>query len=679
MSLRTAISEPHKPFVRSVGWLASLLALALVPPAGAQPAGTAFTFQGRLTDGGTPSDGPFDFRFIVYTAPVGGSQVGPTVLSDDLLVVSGLFTVSLDFGAAAFVGDARFLEIAVRPGASTGAYSVFGSRQELKPAPQSVFSQTAPWAGVTGKPAGFADNVDNDLLGTTTCAAGQLMKWNGASWACAPDVDTFTTYSATNGLTLSANTIQPVYGGNGTALLLAHSDHNHFGQSWTSSGPSGLAITNSSGMAFVGQSSVNTPGIFGSALSTSGFNANGVWGETSSSAAVVSLTVHFDRRDHVWRPRGPQPTSGAGVQGESNASSGAGYGVVGFSGSTSGRGVFGWVTATTGLAVGVWGESRSSNGQGVRGTAIATTGPTVGVSGVASSTQGQGVLGQATSIFGQTYGVFGQTASSAGTGVFGVATSTAGAALGMWAQANGIDGSGVYGSASGSGSSVGVRGRSFGTASAASGVIGELTNTTGTGAAVLGIQGVSATAYAAVFSGRVAVTGTLSKGGGSFKIDHPLDPENRYLYHSFVESPDMMNVYNGNVVTDADGLAVVTLPEWFEALNRDFRYQLTIVDDADAPGFVQVKVARKIAANRFTIRASAPGVEVSWQVTGIRKDPFAEKYRIPVEEDKPEGERGTYLHPDAWGVPLERGYDQRRGALRPKPPEPPRTDESSGS
>jgi hypothetical protein len=80
-----------------------------------------------------------------------------------------------------------------------------------------------------------------------------------------------------------------------------------------------------------------------------------------------------------------------------------------------------------------------------------------------------------------------------------------------------------------------------------------------------------------VIESDLQVTGNLSKGGGSFKIDHPLDPANKYLYHSFVESPDMMNVYNGNIMTDRRGLAVVILPNYFEALNRDFRYQLTVI------------------------------------------------------------------------------------------------------
>jgi hypothetical protein len=178
-------------------------------------------------------------------------------------------------------------------------------------------------------------------------------------------------------------------------------------------------------------------------------------------------------------------------------------------------------------------------------------------------------------------------------------------------------------------------------------------------------QTLSTAGYAGFFVGRVNVTGTLSKGGGSFKIDHPLDPENKYLYHSFVESPDMMNIYNGNVTTDAEGFATVTLPEWFEALNRDFRYQLTVIGR-----FAQAIVAREVEDNRFTIQTSVPGVKVSWQVTGIRHDAFAEKHRIPVEEDKAPDERGTYLYPTEQGRSPELGLDYRRGPRPDRAPPP---------
>jgi hypothetical protein len=164
----------------------------------------------------------------------------------------------------------------------------------------------------------------------------------------------------------------------------------------------------------------------------------------------------------------------------------------------------------------------------------------------------------------------------------------------------------------------------------------------GAGGATAGLAG--------EFLGDVEISGNLSKGGGSFKIDHPLDPENKYLYHSFVESPDMKNIYDGNVTTDENGEAAVQLPDWFEALNKDFRYQLTVVGT-----FAQAIVAQKVKGNRFIIKTSAPGVEVSWQVTGIRKDAYAEKHRIPVEVNKADSDRGYYLHPEAFNQPEDRG------------------------
>ena len=150
-------------------------------------------------------------------------------------------------------------------------------------------------------------------------------------------------------------------------------------------------------------------------------------------------------------------------------------------------------------------------------------------------------------------------------------------------------------------------------------------------------------------SGNLFVSGTVSKGGGSFKIDHPLDPENKYLYHSFVESPDMMNVYNGNVVLDLSGEAIVVMDDYFGALNRDFRYQLTAIG---APG-PNLYIAEKLNDNTFKIAGGTEGSEVSWQVTGIRKDPYANAHRIPTEIEKEPFNKDRYLHPKAWAV--ERG------------------------
>ncbi len=195
------------------------------------------------------------------------------------------------------------------------------------------------------------------------------------------------------------------------------------------------------------------------------------------------------------------------------------------------------------------------------------------------------------------------------------------------------------------------------------GVYGEASS----GTSSIGVQGVSVNGFAGYFQGKVTilgnlnVTGTVSKGAGSFKIDHPLDPENKYLYHSFVESPDMMNIYNGNITTDANGDATVTMPEWFKALNAEFRYQLTVMGQ-----FAQAIVAEEMAGNQFKIKTSLPNVKVSWLVTGVRQDAFARKNRIPVEEAKPENERGTYLHADSFGQPAEKGLSHRQQEQRLK-------------
>ncbi|HMB93147.1 MAG TPA: hypothetical protein VKP65_20010 [Rhodothermales bacterium] len=264
---------------------------------------------------------------------------------------------------------------------------------------------------------------------------------------------------------------------------------------------------------------------------------------------------------------------------------------------------------------GVRGESTS--GVGIRGFSASGTGVLgssdsgFGVRG--SSTSGAGIQGSSDS----DYGVFG--ASNSGYGVYGTSASS----ISVFGEHN----NGNIGSLGSTG--FGAYGRHQGSNN-------------------WGALGTSS--YAGYFQGDVHITGTLSKGGGSFKIDHPLDPANKYLAHSFVESPDMMNVYNGNAMLDAAGEAIVELPAYFEALNRDFRYQLTAIG---APG-PNLYIAEKISGNTFKIAGGTPGMEVSWLVTGIRQDAWAEQNRIVVEEDKPADEHGFYLNPSVFGQPPER-------------------------
>jgi hypothetical protein len=285
----------------------------------------------------------------------------------------------------------------------------------------------------------------------------------------------------------------------------------------------------------------------------------------------------------------------------------------------------------------IWGENFATSGgiaDGVHGVAHSA-----GSSGVAGVNVG-GVGGIAVGGF-STFngiGIYGQASAGSGTSAAGV---------GVWGDTSNFNGYAVFGSAGGS---------------ALDGVHGISSNAFGSGVAGINFGGGDGIfggqvpgGFAGYFSGNVNVTGSLSKGGGSFKIDHPLDPANKYLYHSFVESPDMMNIYNGNVTTDAQGNAIVVLPEWFEVLNRDFRYQLTVIGQ-----FAQAIVSSEVANGHFSIQTDKPNIKVSWQVTGIRQDRWANAHRIPVEEMKPEEERGFYLHPELFGAPLEQGIAARR-------------------
>jgi trimeric autotransporter adhesin len=170
-----------------------------------------------------------------------------------------------------------------------------------------------------------------------------------------------------------------------------------------------------------------------------------------------------------------------------------------------------------------------------------------------------------------------------------------------------------------------------------------------------GIDAVAGGVFAGNFSGDLNVTGTIFAGTKDFKIDHPLDPANKYLVHTSVESSEMMNIYTGNVITDTQGYASVRLPDWFEVLNTDFRYQLTVIGV-----FAQAIVAREIQNGEFAIRTSVPNVKVSWQVMGVRQDSYAKAHPLVVEQEKETRLRGFYIHPELYGAPAEKQIEWAR-------------------
>lgn len=662
----------------ALGALAGGVAAAQAPaeagPAGIGPeaalvtVGTGFTYQGRLTDAGNPAAGPYDFVFRLYDALTGGSQVGGIVAQGDAAVSNGLFTVSLDFGVV-FDGAARWLEIAVRPGASNDAYAILSPRQALAATPYALHSLSTAahdhfgetWTGTA---------VADGLRVENTAASGYAYGLTGQS-ASTSGRGVYGYASAASGTTYGVQGQSASTGGYGVhGVVTAASGDNDgvFGEAASTSGRGvrGLAT------ASIGV----TTGVMGTATSNSG---RGVYGMASASTGPT-YGMYGESAS----------TSGRGVYGRATAASGQAYGVHGVSASSNGRGLFGHATSASGSTYGVVGETESTTGAGVQGYASTATGINYGVWGMSLSTAGTGVLGQASAATGATFGVYGQSSSDQGYGVYGVTWASTGVTYGVYGRSLSTSGyagyftgkgpDAVYIENTGTGRGIqvdaeadtaiwgttqagiaGVDGRAAG--STGRGVYGYATATTGVNAGVYGRTN-SPSGYAGYFQGNLHTTGTLSKAAGSFKIDHPLDPANRYLYHSFVESPDMMNIYNGNVTLDEKGEAWVELPAWFEALNRDFRYQLTPIG-----GWAPLFVAQKVQENRFEIAGGEPGMEVSWQVTGIRQDAYANAHRLPVEEPKPAEEKGFYLHPTELGQPSEQGLDYRRSADSEQPPE----------
>jgi hypothetical protein len=326
-------------------------------------------------------------------------------------------------------------------------------------------------------------------------------------------------------------------------------------------------------------------------------------GADPAEAATAGRAVLLGKSNKATATTTVSTTKGNGLEGQTSAG-----GRSGLYGSDTSRGGGYGVSADSIHGTGVYGASSAEGGSGV-----------VGFGGV-GGTSGTGVTGQGTFA-----GVYGLTNNQSQYGVYGEASGAAKEAFGVYGLASGEDATGVWG-----------QGAYIGTA-------GVCTGSEGIGVFASASADESSTALSV--GGNASITGLLSKGAGSFKIDHPLDPAHKYLYHSFVESPDMMNVYNGTVALNRDGQARVELPDWFEALNRDFRYQLTAVG-APAPN---LHISSKVADGAFSIAGGNEGQEVSWQVTGIRQDAFANAHRIVVEVDKPAEDHGRYLHPELFG------------------------------
>lgn len=450
------------------------------------------------------------------------------------------------------------------------------------------------------------------------------------------------------------------------------------------------------GVAQAGNANITGKLIAGSINATNGAsNAQAVVGDATSTTGSTF--------GGLFRTSSP---SGTGVRGVS-LSTASGNGGTFQSAGTIGAGVRGFATGATGENYGVYGQAVSPDGfagffngrfkatgrsffNGYTTIGPRTTSPpgTVGeVLGLSSNVADWTGMYITTPVGGKPYYGYHNTGHYAYTwlnnsgflvfnasgdkavltpsGFFGVGTTAPvsqvdarndGIGMGALHAQNGVSSSGfsstkraLFSEAKGSASIVGgilasaenSTGGSFGTESYARG-------TGTTNYAVYGFASGASTNYAGYFAGLLYAS-SASAGVKAFVIDHPLDPENKFLEHSSVESDQRMNLYRGVARTDDRGYAYVPVPSWFDALNADIQYQLTVIDTQDSDSFVLAKVVQKVKNGQFKIRTSEPNVEVNWQISGRRHDPTSEHFPMQVERSKNQHERGRYLEPAAFG------------------------------
>jgi hypothetical protein len=425
----------------------------------------------------------------------------------------------------------------------------------------------------------------------------------------------------------SPNTGLYGYSGPGTGVL-----GQHVGASGAAPGVRGLTTSASSNAAGVlGESSQVSPGagsagVRGISESTTGYGV-GVWGsQEGTGAGVYGSTLN----------------GGTGVYGLSPS----GVGASGIS--ASGTGVFAQHTSSSGTPPAVFAQTNSASTQavGVLGK-VSPTSPgssSAGIRGINNGTGGSGI-GVWGSQAGFGFGVYGFAPS--GRGVYGVSTTGTGV-LGSGGDY------GVYGASPlgfgvyGTGQNIGVKGfSSAGTALIAQTVTGD----------------------AGSFFGNVIINGgtcTGCTGPSALQIDDPLDPAHKYLQHSSVASSQQLDIYSGNATTNSKGFATVTMPRWFQALNRSFRYQLTVVGKAHWDA--KAAVWNEIKDNRFTIRTDEPQVKVSWLVTGIRHDRYANAHPVQVVALKAKADQGKFLYPEVYGQPRTEGIGYQKPLRVPRKP-----------
>lgn len=574
-----------------------LIAIAIILTSSAMAAdlSSAITYQGQLNQSGSPLNATADFEFTLWDAATDGAAIGSKVTSSNITVVDGLFTVSIDFGVAAFDGDARWLEISVRSPAGSGSYTKLTPRQVLTATPYALQTRGL-----------FVDESKRVGIGTTTPIAGLSF-----ADTLGNKIALYGQGANHFGFGIQSKVLQIYTVNSGADVALGYGSSDSFTETMRARGNGRVGIgtaTPDSALEVVGNSAFPHLKVSSQNNSTTPFGA----------FLSLDATANTGGKNFLIYSTGNDANEGRGklvFQNYTDSNVAMAINSAGFVGiGTTDPGARLHTIASEDGASAILGEGDGSGG--------------VGVEGNTNAENGIGVLGSASSATGFSFGVTGTSSSRDGTGVSGEATRATGSNTGVYGYAHGDDGVGVWGVADGA-DGIAVHGQVKGGAN-----------------------------YGVYSTGNIGASGTKS-----FVIDHPQDPENKTLRHYCEEGPEPMNSYSGVVTLDAAGEAEVILPAYFESINRDFRYQLTCLRQ-----FAPVFVKDEIVGGRFVIAGGKPGMRVSWEVKGVRNDRFVQTHGAPVEQEKSESVRGTYLQPELYGLPASFGqfYRAPREVVAPK-------------
>ena len=494
----------------------------------------------------------------------------------------------------------------------------------------TITEDGTPWTvNIDNEADDLSDNVINDLsdVDATPTGTGQVLKWDGSKWYAGTDeagaggtqITAFQWTDATDLLRiteggidwdvtidneaddLSDNVINDLSDVDATPSVDDFLKWN--GTEWvagTASAASCLTLEEAynCGGAGAGRTiTANSGAVEVNITSASGGNKGlqasaGVPNSFAISAEHSSIGVAF----------------GAGSTNASNT-----YSTLQATTNSTSNSVSAILGNTTGGAWGVTGqvEATGTASAGVHGNNLRTTG-------------GHGVYGMGVN------GLVGETNRADGYGVYGINNASQGTG----------DGPGVYGIGS-----VGVYGQTNNGASF--GIYGENlssgTTDNNVGAAGWGWVGVFGQTSGGGFG--VYSDGELgSSGTKSFVIDHPLDPANKTLKHYCAESPEVLNIYRGNIILDENGEAKVVLPDYFSKINTNFSYYLTPIGAA-APN---LHVKQEVEGNAFVVSGGKANLKVSWVIYAERNDKYIKKYPKSKQVEIEKRQKGKYWRPELY-------------------------------